>query len=108
MKLQELKKRVTYAVRALMGVPMIEDCPVPMRVVEKIRTQTLQARFEMYRPEADMAPPEFVENLAKSKLMEEITEGLEQSGLVQITQERTARAIIYRARVRVVAPQEED
>lgn len=107
MKLTDLKKRVTYAVRALKGVPMIEDCPVPKLIVEAPHVQTIQACVEVYQKEADMVGPEIVGNRAKRRLLEEIVKGLDKSGCVQITQKKTSTAFIYRARIRVVSPREE-
>lgn len=108
MKLTELKRRLTWAVRALKGAPLVYDFPMPKLTVENRPVQTIGARFEVYRPEADMLSPEDRTKMAERKLLENLMKGLWESGLVQVRQTNTARAIIYEARIRAIAPAEED
>lgn len=108
MKLKDLKKRIKLAISAIKGAPLIYDYPVPKFKVETQPIQTIQARYEISRPEADMMPYEVVTKVAEGKLMESLMKGLSESGLVQVLQATTSRAIIYEARIRATLPLCED
>lgn len=108
MKRTELKRRLTLAVKALKGAPLIYDYPVPRLKVEAQPVETIQARFELSQPEADMVPPEVATKIAERKLLENLMAGLYQSGLVKVTKRNTSLAIVYEARIRAIAPAEED
>lgn len=108
MKLTEAKRRVSRAIRALKGAPLIEDLHHPMLVVEKPRIVRIMAEHESLRPDADRGGLEIVEEVAKRHLLAKLAKGLEQSGAVQILEERTSRTIIYRATIRAVVPAEEE
>lgn len=108
MKRTELKRRLTWAVRALKGAPLVYDLPVPKLTVETQPVQTIGARFELYLPEAVMLSPEDRTKMAERKLLENLGRGLWESGLVQVRQTNTSHAIVYEARIRAIAPAEED
>lgn len=108
MKLSELKRRLTLAAEALKGAPLVYDLPMPKLTVETQPIQTIQARFEMCRQDADMLGLETTTVIAERKLLEKLTESIGQSGLVQIRRKNTGHAVIYEARVRAIAPREDD
>lgn len=108
MKKAEVKRRVSLAIRALKGAPLIEDLHHPMLAVENPRIVRIVAEHQALRPDADMVGPEIVEKFAKQRLLAKLAEGLEQFRAVQIFEERTSYAIIYRATIRAVVPDGEE
>ena len=107
MKRTEVKRRVSLAIRALKGAPLVEDVYRPKLVVEQPRAVKIGAEYEALLPEADMIGPEIVAKMAKRGLLESLAKGLEQAGVVQIREKRTIHAIVYSATIRALLPTEE-
>lgn len=109
MKRTEAKRRVSLAIRALKGAPLVEDIYRPNKIgVERTDVVKIGVEHEVRLPEADMIGPESVAKMAKRGLLESLAKGLEQAGVVQIREKRTIHAIVYYATIRALLPTEED
>lgn len=108
MKMNELKRRMANAVRALKGQTRIEPLAVPALEVERQPVQTFQVKYEISLDELGRRGPGFEAHWIMPEMRARLLKQMEASGLVQHRADRFGGHIIYTAKIRVIGPCEED
>ena len=108
MKINDIKKRVSYAIRALKGEPIIEPIAVPVVKVERYPVKTLKVKYEISLDELGRREPGFETYCIMHEIRAKLLKQMEASGFVQHRAHRFGDRVVYTAEIRVVEPCGED